>query len=347
MPSIAGVPMPSAPTPDTRRLEHRLECLEAFTHSLIHDLVEIYEIARSAREDAEAAIGAVKRVENRISELDGQVLSNKTDDRFAALNALAEQVALDVKAVESQRATLERALGLAERAGRTTRVAPPSAARTWVAAALASPSGALYTFSMPWRRWPSAVRTLLGRRRSSIWLRCRVVAIGRLRALVLLGAALTCLVSDADRRSTQSIGAGFSGLESRSLGPPVTMLISTGTSTAESRISTARSATSTVTSMPAVRTSSARAAVGNELDQRVAGRPRYLGTVAIDSNPSVATVFIDRHQVGTTPFRASLPAGSHAIWIQREGYQRWTAGVLVPEHKLTPISVTLRPIRSR
>jgi len=69
-----------------------------------------------------------------------------------------------------------------------------------------------------------------------------------------------------------------------------------------------------------------------------------LGTLIIESNPSGAVVSIDRKPAGETPLQLSeLPTGSHAVWIEREGYVRWTAGVLVPFGKVTRIQVELQP----
>jgi hypothetical protein len=34
------------------------------------------------------------------------------------------------------------------------------------------------------------------------------------------------------------------------------------------------------------------------------------------------------------------------VWIEREGYERWTAAVLVPADKQTLVDVTLEPDRT-
>jgi hypothetical protein len=70
---------------------------------------------------------------------------------------------------------------------------------------------------------------------------------------------------------------------------------------------------------------------------------RFLGTLVVESEPAGATVFINRERVGQTPLTLpDLRAGSRAVWVESDGYQRWTAGVLVPADKLTRISVKLQ-----
>lgn len=69
----------------------------------------------------------------------------------------------------------------------------------------------------------------------------------------------------------------------------------------------------------------------------------FVGTLLIRSTPNKAEVHIDRERVGETPLvLRRLRAGSHAIWIDHEGYQRWTAGVNVRAEELTRVTVTLQ-----
>ena len=79
----------------------------------------------------------------------------------------------------------------------------------------------------------------------------------------------------------------------------------------------------------------------------VAGRARqgvYVGTLSIDAAPA-GEVSIDRQFAGRTPLRAeNLRAGSHLIWIEREGYRRWTRVVAVASDRVTRVSATLEPL---
>ena len=44
-------------------------------------------------------------------------------------------------------------------------------------------------------------------------------------------------------------------------------------------------------------------------------------SVTIDSSPSGATVFIDKKQVGITPYSTTLEKGSYGIRVEKEGYE--------------------------
>ena len=69
----------------------------------------------------------------------------------------------------------------------------------------------------------------------------------------------------------------------------------------------------------------------------------FVGTLTVESEPAGAAVFINQQFVGQTPVTLSdLRAGSRAVWIQSDGYQRWSAGVLVPADKETHINVKLQ-----
>ncbi len=69
----------------------------------------------------------------------------------------------------------------------------------------------------------------------------------------------------------------------------------------------------------------------------------FLGTLTVESEPAGAAVFINQQFVGQTPVTLSdLRAGSRAVWIQSDGYQRWSAGVLVPADKETRLNVKLQ-----
>ena len=70
----------------------------------------------------------------------------------------------------------------------------------------------------------------------------------------------------------------------------------------------------------------------------------YTGTLSIDAAPD-AEVFIDRQPAGRTPLRMQrLKAGSHLVWIERDGYLRWTRVVQVPADRETRLSADLELI---
>ena len=67
----------------------------------------------------------------------------------------------------------------------------------------------------------------------------------------------------------------------------------------------------------------------------------YVGTLSIDASPGGA-VFINRKPVGQTPVRISdLKAGSHLVWIERDGYRRFTRVVQVPANRVSRLSAEL------
>lgn len=75
--------------------------------------------------------------------------------------------------------------------------------------------------------------------------------------------------------------------------------------------------------------------------------PRYVGTLSIDADPG-GDVFVDRQSAGHTPLRlTNLRAGSHLIWIERDGFRRFTRVVQVPADRITRLSAELEPIASR
>jgi hypothetical protein len=73
-------------------------------------------------------------------------------------------------------------------------------------------------------------------------------------------------------------------------------------------------------------------------------RTWYVGTLSVDAVPAGGEVFINRKSVGKTPARITgLRAGSHLVWIERDGYRLFTRVVSVPADKVTRVSVALEP----
>jgi hypothetical protein len=70
---------------------------------------------------------------------------------------------------------------------------------------------------------------------------------------------------------------------------------------------------------------------------------RFHGRLIVTSEPNGATVLINQRPVGVTPLELSrFPASSYAVWVQHEGYHRWTAGVRVPANAVTRVRAHLR-----
>jgi PEGA domain len=71
----------------------------------------------------------------------------------------------------------------------------------------------------------------------------------------------------------------------------------------------------------------------------------YVGTLTVDANPG-GDVFVNRRNVGPTPVRLEkLRAGSHLIWIERDGYRRWTRVVPVAADRISRVTATLDPVK--
>jgi len=74
----------------------------------------------------------------------------------------------------------------------------------------------------------------------------------------------------------------------------------------------------------------------------------YRGTLSIDAAQPSAEVFVNRHRVGTAPVRVrNLKAGSHLVWVESEGYRRWTRVITVPAETVTRVSADLQPLVDR
>jgi hypothetical protein len=70
---------------------------------------------------------------------------------------------------------------------------------------------------------------------------------------------------------------------------------------------------------------------------------RFVGTLSITSVPSGASVSINGKPAGVTPLRLRRQrAGSLAVQVAHDGFERWSAAVLVPADQLTHVTARLR-----
>lgn len=70
----------------------------------------------------------------------------------------------------------------------------------------------------------------------------------------------------------------------------------------------------------------------------------YKGTLTVGADQPGAIVFVNRENVGTAPVRVNnLRAGAHLVWVESEGYRRWTRVVTVPAEKVTSVRASLEP----
>jgi hypothetical protein len=70
----------------------------------------------------------------------------------------------------------------------------------------------------------------------------------------------------------------------------------------------------------------------------------FLGSLAIASEPSGATVFVNGQRVGVTPLELpARQAGLFVLQVTREGFQRWTSAIQISAGRSTQVKATLRP----
>ena len=69
---------------------------------------------------------------------------------------------------------------------------------------------------------------------------------------------------------------------------------------------------------------------------------RFVGSLAVDSRPTGAKVFMDGNLVGTTPVALpAVPVGLHAIRLEHEGYQHWSSSVRVVASEQNRVTASL------
>jgi hypothetical protein len=151
-------------------------------------------------------------------------------------------------------------------------------------------------------------------------------------ALLLVGLAMTRSFSPTiERRSYARAWSAHPLLNASALVLPPTALMS---------ISPAVRTAAVTTAMP----DSMHRADGSE---ETADRT-LRGSLAIQSNPVGGAVFVNQRYVGDTPIR--LPRwrpGTHVVWVERAGYQRWTRAILVPADQVTRVQATLASERAQ
>jgi hypothetical protein len=71
----------------------------------------------------------------------------------------------------------------------------------------------------------------------------------------------------------------------------------------------------------------------------------YRGTLTVKADRPGARVFVNRKDVGTAPVRVrNLRAGAHLVWVESDGYRRWTRVITVPAERVTHVSADLEPV---
>jgi hypothetical protein len=69
---------------------------------------------------------------------------------------------------------------------------------------------------------------------------------------------------------------------------------------------------------------------------------RFTGDLVIESKPPGARVYVDNRLAGTTPLSLqNMPAGSHAVRLERDGYRRWSSSVRVVAAERNRVTASL------
>jgi len=69
---------------------------------------------------------------------------------------------------------------------------------------------------------------------------------------------------------------------------------------------------------------------------------RFTASLAVESRPPGASVYLDGRRIGTTPLvLESAPTGSHALRLELDGYRRWTSSVRVAAGERNRVTASL------
>jgi PEGA domain len=69
---------------------------------------------------------------------------------------------------------------------------------------------------------------------------------------------------------------------------------------------------------------------------------RFAAPLIVESRPPGAAVFLNGNRIGTTPVTVeAVPAGSHALRLELDGYRRWTASVRVVAGERNRVTASL------
>ncbi len=133
----------------------------------------------------------------------------------------------------------------------------------------------------------------------------------------------------------QDVGATPVTLRALSFGGHNLRLAREGYESEERRviISAAQPAQSLIVDLVRVRAASAPAEAGNA---------RFSAPLIVESRPPGAAVFLNGRRVGTTPLTMDVvPAGSHVLRLELDGYRRWTSSVRVTAGERNRVTASL------
>jgi len=172
--------------------------------------------------------------------------------------------------------------------------------------------------------------------------------------LVVVMALVIGTLFKTSRTATPDKAVSVSTLEQTPAPPPVAAATTERVATASAESATAQLRAPSVSGLttnasPATRVVRDSAPQARSSDRESASNatpPRtFVGRLSITSVPTGASVSINGKSAGVTPL--TLPrqrAGSLAVQIAQDGFERWSAAVRVPADQLTEVSARLRPV---
>jgi predicted nuclease with TOPRIM domain len=328
-------------TSETDALQSDLRQLREASARLAEEYHRIGTGCRETEERSTMVAGAINDLERRLGPLEVlRELTNNANEKVAALNQLAEELMrhADASGAQNDRidhvskrvAALEtRIVTLIEdrRLGRRRSDIEPSVSKAF-AVTRASVAAA-------WRRMQMTTQPM--RRREAVVGGLSVVALIAVVAMLVSGPAYIAVSARIDRQPALAASNFVQPVGTMPFSP-VPALHATRTASTTPATQPAQNAQSTRVRVPPSATI---------VDVRSAnGESQFVGALVVRSEPVGAAVFINQKLVGETPLQLrGLRAGSHAVRIERQGYERWTVAVLVPADKQALVQATLQPHR--
>ena len=72
------------------------------------------------------------------------------------------------------------------------------------------------------------------------------------------------------------------------------------------------------------------------------GPGQLVAALSVESRPAGASVFLDGKLIGTTPLQVGeVAAGDHAVWLELDGYRRWSSSVHVVAGERSRVAASL------
>ena len=301
------------------RLTHVEEALGR-TETLVTDRT-LHEVSAHIAARLTETEGAVRRIESVVASGAVAELSARVDAAFAHTDDALRRIEAALEN-RSEVPSINRGAGVREEEERQTRPA-----------ALAPPRPS----QAPWRLNPSlVVRKLPGAERIARLAAVIVVLVGVLIFVAPMRVPINVATPPPPPREEQQLAATVVEPEPLAQAPQE----KPNPPTSPSAQPTVRGA-----SAPAPRR---RADAGTTADATAppAAPVRFVGDLSITSTPQGARVLVNGRAVGVTPLTLrEQRAGSVAVQIASEGFERWSASVQIPAGRVTNIAATLRASR--